>query len=109
MSRIFLGLDARRKRVYLTPEVRAITHMHVIGGSGTGKSKFLEWLIRQDIKNRQGLCIVDWHGTLCADVLRWCHQRDVGIFDDDRSVIILNPSQPDFITGFNPFNAAGAD
>src|ERR1051326_6703922 len=109
MTRMFIGLDANRRPVYLSSETRETTHMHVIGGSGTGKSKFLEWLIRQDIKNRHGLCVIDWHGTLCKGVLEWCHQQDVGIFDDDRSIILLNPSQPDFVTGFNPFNNDGSD
>src|ERR1035438_2905165 len=109
MSRIFLGYDANRRPMYLSPHIRQSTHMHVIGGSGTGKSKFLEWLIRQDMRNRQGLCVIDWHGSLCTDILRWCHHQDVGIFDDDRSVILINPSHPDFVTGFNPFNNDGSD
>ena len=83
MKRSFLGFDANRKPVYLSPKMRQGTHTHIIGSSGTGKSKFLEWLIRQDIKNRQGLCVIDWHGTLYKDVLRWCHQEDIGILDDD--------------------------
>jgi hypothetical protein len=35
-----LGQDASGKIVRLSPELRSSTHMHVIGGSGTGKSKF---------------------------------------------------------------------
>ena len=30
-------------------------HFYIIGASGTGKSKFLEFLIRQDIKKGNGL------------------------------------------------------
>ena len=39
------------------------THMHVIGSSGSGKSEFLEWMIRGDLRNRQGFCLLDPHGT----------------------------------------------
>lgn len=106
---IFLGLDANRRHVYLSPKIRQTTHMHVIGGSGTGKSKFLEWLIRKDIEQGQGLCIIDWHGSLADGILEWCHYHDVGIFDDNRSVVIVNPSKPDFVTGFNPFVSDGSD
>src|SRR5690242_21674739 len=106
---ILLGQAANGKPVSVSPEMRRATHMHVIGGSGTGKSKFLEWLIRQDMKNRQGLCVIDWHGTLCKGVLEWCHQHDVGIFDDDRSIILLDPSHPEFVSGFNPFSNDGSD
>ena len=109
MTSTFIGLDADKRRVFLSPDVRCKTHMHVIGGSGTGKSKFLEWLIREDIINRRGLCVIDWHGSLCDEVLAWCHHNDIGIYEDTRSLIILNPSKPDFITGFNPFVSNGAD
>lgn len=109
MKKVMLGRDARGQELFLTPEVRKSTHMHVIGGSGTGKSKFLEWLIRQDIRAGHGLCLIDWHGTLYQDVLRYCSHLDVGRFGDFRSIVLLNPSEPTFITGFNPFMNTGAD
>jgi len=83
--------------------------MHVIGGSGTGKSKFLEWMIRRDLREGNGLCLIDWHGTLYNDVLRYCAYQDVGLSGDYRSVVLLNPSEPNFITGFNPFVAGEGD
>src|SRR5258708_17351213 len=89
--------------------MRQSTHTHVIGGSGKGKSKFLEWMIRRDIREGHGLCLIDWHGTLYNDVLRYCSRLDVGLHKDFRSLILLNPSQPDFVTGFNPFMNQGAD
>lgn len=108
-DKTFIGFNADRRRVYLPEHVRRQTHMHVIGGSGTGKSKFLEWLIRQDIRSRRGLCVLDWHGTLCEEVLKWCHQQDVGIYKDDRSIVLIDPSHPDYVTGFNPFASEGKD
>src|SRR5687767_6200086 len=106
---ITIGLDANGNRLSITPEMRRSTHMHVIGGSGTGKSKFLEWLIRQDINEGNGLCLLDWHGTLYEDVLRFCAYKDVGLCNDFRKLILLNPSNPKFITGFNPFMNEGDD
>src|SRR5438067_13202287 len=73
------------------------THMHVIGRSGAGKSKFLESLMRQDIKNRQGFCLIDPHGTLCDAVLNYCAHSV------ERNVIVLDLSEPSKIVGFNPF------
>ncbi len=109
MNSILLGQDARNRPVYLSRALRQSTHMHVIGGSGTGKSKFLEWVISRDIRDRQGLCILDWHGTLYKDVLRCCAYHGVGVGRDGRRVVLLNPSEPDFITGFNPFVAGTGD
>jgi hypothetical protein len=104
-----LGWRADGKPLELSAELRRSTHIHVIGGSGTGKSKFLEWMIRRDIRHGRGLCLIDWHGTLYNDVLRCCAYHGVGAAGDFRSLVLLNPSEPDFITGFNPFEAGGGD
>jgi hypothetical protein len=109
MKPISIGQNATGKPIYITPKIRASTHLHVIGGSGTGKSKFLEWLIRKDIREGHGFCLIDWHGTLYQDVLNYCAQLDIGRYNDFRSLVLLNPSQPDFITGFNPFMNQGVD
>jgi hypothetical protein len=109
MRQIAIGTSARNAKLFLTPELRQGTHMHVVGGSGTGKSKFLEWLIRQDILAGHGLCLIDWHGTLYRDVLAYCSRLHVGLHGDPQQVVLINPSRPDFITGFNPFMNQGAD
>lgn len=109
MKEIIVGQDAEGRPLALKPEIRRSTHMHVIGGSGKGKSKFLQWLIERDIREGHGLCLIDWHGTLYKDILRYCAQLEVGLYNDFRSLILLNPSQPDYVTGFNPFMNQGAD
>lgn len=97
MKNVHLGYDAIGKSVHLQPEDRK-THMHVIGSSGSGKSKFLEWLIRGDLKNRQGFALLDPHGTLYHDVVQYCAHHVL-----NREVILLDLSQPHAIIGFNPF------
>jgi len=109
MKPIPIGHRANGAALVLAPELRQSTHMHVIGGSGKGKSKFLEWLIRRDIREGHGLCVIDWHGTLYKDLVRYCAYLDIGLNQDFRSIVLLNPSQPDYITGFNPFMNQGAD
>jgi hypothetical protein len=107
MNDLVLGRDANSNRVVLSEELRKQTHFHVIGGSGTGKSKFLESLIRSDIHNGQGLCLIDWHGNLFADVLKHCAESRVGLelhgFKDFRNLVLLDASSPDFVIPFNPF------
>lgn len=97
MKPLFLGYDALKRPVRLLPEQRKI-HMHVIGSSGSGKSKLLEWMMRGDLRNRQGFCLVDPHGTLYDDLVTYCAHHVL-----DREVIQLNLSKPDAVVGFNPF------
>lgn len=109
MSTLPLGWNANGRALRLDADLRGTTHMHVIGGSGTGKSKFLEHLIRNDIREGQGLCVLDWHGELYNHLLRWSAFHDIGLPGDYRPLILMNPSQPDFVTGFNPFQNPGQE
>lgn len=83
-------------RVNLSEEERA-TGLHVIGAPGTGKSKFLEHLIRQDIREGRGLCLIDPHGELYDNVLAWSAYAW-----PDREIIPLNLSTATQVIGFNP-------
>src|SRR5437016_6267329 len=97
MKDLHLGYDAAGRPLILSPDERK-THMHVIGSSGSGKSKFLEWMIRGDLKNRQGFALLDPHGTLYNDVVSYCAHHVLS-----RDIILLNLSAPSSIVGFNPF------
>jgi len=101
MKSLHLGFDARDKPLRLTIEDRK-THMHVIGSSGSGKSKFLEWMIRGDLRNCQGFALLDPHGTLYHEVLQYSAHHVL-----DREIILLNLSQPTSVIGFNPFQRSG--
>src|SRR5437762_1294346 len=100
MKPLTLGYDAQGKPIRLKPDDRK-THMHVIGASGSGKSKFLESLMRGDLRNRQGFCLIDPHGTLYQAVVDYCAHHVL-----DREVILLNLSEPGPVIGFNPFQRA---
>lgn len=100
MSQLLLGFGKDKQRVYINEETRS-WHMHVIGSTGTGKSKFLEWMIRGDILAGNGLCLIDPHGDLYDEILQWCAYKN---FLSDREIILLNPSEGDYVTGFNPFS-----
>jgi len=47
LKSLTLGHGADDRRINIDAEERR-AHMHVIGSSGSGKSKFLEWMMRQD-------------------------------------------------------------
>jgi hypothetical protein len=51
-------------------------HLYVTGSTGSGKSKFLEHLIRQDIMNWRkggecGLLLLDPHGAIYDGLMHW--------------------------------------
>jgi hypothetical protein len=81
---------------------RAI-HTYVIGASGSGKTKFLEFLIQQDINQGSGFGIIDPHGDLIEEtkgflVEYYQKTHDEGIFD---RVVIVDPTDPKFSVAFN--------
>ncbi len=61
-----------------------LRHFYTIGQTGTGKTTLLKSMIIQDIKNGEGVCMIDPHGSDLLDVLgsipkeRW---DDVIYFD----------------------------
>lgn len=46
-----------------------VRHMYVIGQTGTGKTVILKNMIIQDIKNGDGCCFIDPHGSDIEDIL----------------------------------------
>ncbi|MGE3278331.1 MAG: type IV secretory system conjugative DNA transfer family protein [Candidatus Altimarinota bacterium] len=74
-------------------------HLYVIGQTGTGKSVFLESLIKQDIRNGKGLCVVDPHGDLVEAALGWVPRERA----DD--VIVFDPSDTERPIGLNMLEA----
>ncbi len=59
-------------------------HFYVIGQTGTGKSSIFQVMIRQDLKNNEGLCVIDPHGSLIEDILPFIprHRADDVIYFD---------------------------
>jgi len=102
MKPLFMGYDANGRKICLDFEYNP--HMHAIGATRTGKSKLLEWMIRQHIRNSEGLCLIDPHGTLYEDIVKWCAYHWL-----DKEIILLNPSEGDRIVGFNPFKKSEAE
>ena len=102
---MLLGFDAKGRKLFFNEENRS-THMHIIGSTQTGKSKFIEWLIRQDIDSRNGLCLIDPHGSLYQAVLEYCCYNRRFIKKD---IILLNPSAGDHVVGFNPFRQTASE
>ncbi|MGH7141382.1 MAG: type IV secretory system conjugative DNA transfer family protein, partial [Minisyncoccia bacterium] len=54
--------------IYLSAPDR-LRHLYTVGQTGTGKSTFLKNLILQDIKNGEGVCFIDPHGSDIFDII----------------------------------------
>uniref|UniRef100_A0A7C3UCB3 Uncharacterized protein n=1 Tax=Geoglobus ahangari TaxID=113653 RepID=A0A7C3UCB3_9EURY len=66
-------------------------HFYVVGASGTGKSKFLEFLIRQDIRKGNGFEVINPHGDLIEDIkgyLALALPRE----ELEESVVLIDPT-----------------
>ncbi len=75
------------------------THFYVIGASGTGKTKFLEYMIGQDIANGAGFGVIDPHGDLIEAV-----KERLALSGDDLEsrVVLIDPTDKKKVVSFNP-------
>jgi hypothetical protein len=98
---IFLGYNLHRgTRTEIPMQLEdRFRHLYVIGQTGTGKSVFLESLIKQDIRNGKGLCVVDPHGDLIESALSWVPRERA----DD--VIVFDPADTERPMGVNMLEA----
>lgn len=92
----------------VTTEVRMkredrFRHFYVIGQTGTGKTSIFQNMIRQDLKNNDGLAIIDPHGSLVEDTLPFIPRQRA----DD--VIYFNPADQARPMGLNLLEADNDD
>lgn len=77
---IFRGVE---KNIYMREKDRA-RHFYIIGQTGTGKSQFMMSLVLQDIKNGEGVAVIDPHGSDVDELLEKIppeREKDVILFD----------------------------
>jgi len=78
-----IGFDDRRRHVY------------IIGKTGTGKSELLKEMIKQDIKAGFGVCVIDPHGDLIDDTVKYIPPERA------EDVIYFDPSEGERPMGLN--------
>lgn len=72
-------------------------HMYVLGKTGTGKSTLLLNMVKQDIKNGEGVAFLDPHGDAFEELLESIPRSRV------EDVIVFDPSDQNYPVAFNMF------
>lgn len=90
-TKIYIEKDDRRR------------HSYIIGRTGTGKTELMKNMAIQDIKNGEGLCIVDPHGDMIEDVLGYIPKERA----DD--VILFEPFDTERPLGLNMLQVSGPE
>lgn len=75
-------------------------HVYIIGKTGMGKSKLIELLVISDVYQGAGFCLIDPHGDLAIDALRFIPKERM------QDVIYFNPADAEFPMGFNPLQCS---
>src|SRR3989339_463054 len=68
------------KKVFFAEKADRRRHLYIIGQTGTGKSKFIEGMAIQDIKNGEGVAVVDPHGDSIELILANIPKEMIAIF-----------------------------
>lgn len=77
-------------------------HFHVIGGSGSGKSRFLQSLIAQDIKNGVGFGVIDPHGDLVRQVKTGIIMFRRRFPGRENGLVLIDPTDKEYSVCLNP-------
>jgi len=87
-----------KRPVHITAKDR-MRHTYIIGKTGVGKSELLKEMVKQDIKAGYGVCVIDPHGDLVEDVLRYIPPERA------EEVIYFDPSDTQRPMGLNIMEA----
>jgi type IV secretory pathway TraG/TraD family ATPase VirD4 len=88
---IFMQRDDRRR------------HSYIIGRTGSGKTEIMKYMSVQDIKNGEGLCIIDPHGDFIEDILPHIPKERA------EDVILFEPFDMDRPMGLNILQVDGEE
>lgn len=95
-----LGPMAGTSQELILPRDVRDKHLYVCGGTGAGKSRFLEYLIRQDIAAWRtsgcGLLLLDYHGAVYDGLTRWMAYHGI-----KRPIIPIDLRRDDWIVAYN--------
>ncbi|MEI6296873.1 MAG: DUF87 domain-containing protein [bacterium] len=80
--------------VRMTEEDRT-RHLYVLGQTGAGKTSLLKAMIKQDLANGKGICVMDPHGELVNEIMAYIPKERIN------DVIYFNPGDMSRPMGLN--------
>lgn len=100
----FARTDFRNQgQVFGIKQADRLSHMYMVGKTGTGKSTLLETLIRQDLLAGRGFALIDPHGDLVERVAATIPGPRMG------ELVYLNVPDPSLRFGYNPLRRVRMD
>ena len=100
----FAETDYRNKKTLFGIKADDRTrHVYVIGKTGMGKSTLLENMAAQDIKNGNGVCFIDPHGSAVDTLLDYVPENRI------EDVVYFSPSDTKFPVAFNVMEDIGPE
>lgn len=78
-------------------------HVYIIGKTGMGKSTLLNNMVFSDIHSGKGVAVIDPHGDLVEDVLRFIPK------ERSNDVVLFDPSDTNYPLSFNVLDCPSKD
>ena len=103
--------DSRKWEKVFLPTWDRPKHLYILGATGSGKTKLIENLIRQDILFNRGFCLIDAHGDLCNNILQYlaclaASEESFSFLENlSNKLILIEPFNQQSAVGFNPLEA----
>ncbi|HAI98120.1 TPA: hypothetical protein DCL30_01075 [Candidatus Peribacteria bacterium] len=92
----------QRTKFGIRPDDRR-RHVYIIGKTGMGKSTLLENMINSDIQAGKGVAVIDPHGDLIDDCLRFVPKSR------SNDVVLFDPADRDYPISFNMLESGDPD
>jgi Type IV secretion-system coupling protein DNA-binding domain len=91
------------RRLFGIKEKNRRAHIYIIGKTGTGKSTLIENMVASDIRDGNGVALIDPHGDLAEKILAIVPRERLN------DVIYFNPADLDYPIAFNPLEQIHPD
>jgi hypothetical protein len=84
-----------------------LSHVYLIGRTGTGKTSLIQSIVQQDILAHRGLAVVDPHGDLTKNLLAYLAASYPSSQVDalGRQLVLIEPFDKEWSVAFNPLDA----